>query len=84
VECHSEMGTCFVIIDEGYSPSWVPSPLQWTIMQLLEYNMIEWKLAREIKEGDSTIIDIDFKRWMVSWLWMVWHELFQIQPLNHY
>jgi len=31
-------------------------------MQLLENNMIEWMLAREIKEDGSTIIDIDFKR----------------------
>jgi hypothetical protein len=29
---HSKMGTCFVIMDEGYNPNWVLGPLQWTIM----------------------------------------------------
>ncbi len=59
---HSEMGTCFTIMDEGYSPDWVVGPLQWTIMQLLKDNMIDWMLHGEINEGHSTIIDIDFKR----------------------
>jgi hypothetical protein len=31
-------------------------------MQLLKDNMIDWMLHGEINKGDSTIIDIDFKR----------------------
>ncbi len=69
---HSEMGTCFVIMDEGYSPSWVLGPLQWTIMQLLDDNMTKWMLAREIKEGGFTIIDIDFKRGVMVMNGVTW------------
>ncbi|KAG4983784.1 hypothetical protein JHK87_028533 [Glycine soja] len=47
------------VVDEGYNPSYGARPLRRAIMQLLEDSMAEKMLAREIKEGDSVIVDSD-------------------------
>ncbi|KAF1887697.1 hypothetical protein Lal_00023704 [Lupinus albus] len=47
------------VVDEGYNPSYGARPLRRAIMRLLEDSMAEKMLAREIKEGDSVIVDAD-------------------------
>ncbi|KAG6410431.1 hypothetical protein SASPL_128491 [Salvia splendens] len=47
------------VVDEGYDPSYGARPLRRAIMRLLEDSMAEKMLAREIKEGDSVIVDVD-------------------------
>ena len=47
------------VVDEGYTPSYGARPLRRAIMRLLEDSMAEKMLAREIKEGDSVIVDVD-------------------------
>ncbi|RDX76255.1 hypothetical protein CR513_43776, partial [Mucuna pruriens] len=47
------------VVDEGYDPSYGARPLRRAIMRLLEDSMAEKMLAREIKEGDSVIVDAD-------------------------
>ncbi|XP_047340757.1 ATP-dependent Clp protease ATP-binding subunit ClpA homolog CD4B, chloroplastic-like [Impatiens glandulifera] len=47
------------IVEEGYDPSYGARPLRRAIMRLLEDSMAEKMLAREIKEGDSVIVDVD-------------------------
>ncbi|CAI8599032.1 unnamed protein product [Vicia faba] len=47
------------VVDEGYNPSYGARPLRRAIMRLLEDSMAEKMLAREIKEGDSVIVDVD-------------------------
>nr|GME17474.1 ATP-dependent Clp protease ATP-binding subunit ClpA homolog CD4B, chloroplastic [Ipomoea batatas] len=47
------------VVEEGYNPSYGARPLRRVIMRLLEDSMAEKMLAREIKEGDSVIVDVD-------------------------
>ncbi|KAK6147977.1 hypothetical protein DH2020_018889 [Rehmannia glutinosa] len=47
------------VVDEGYNPSYGARPLRRAIMRLLEDSMAEKMLARDIKEGDSVIVDVD-------------------------
>ncbi|XP_022889653.1 ATP-dependent Clp protease ATP-binding subunit ClpA homolog CD4B, chloroplastic-like [Olea europaea var. sylvestris] len=47
------------VVEEGYSPSYGARALRRAIMRLLEDSMAEKMLAREIKEGDSVIVDVD-------------------------
>ncbi|BAT73154.1 Chaperone protein [Vigna angularis] len=47
------------VVEEGYNPSYGARPLRRAIMRLLEDSMAEKMLAREIKEGDSVIVDAD-------------------------
>uniref|UniRef100_A0A2N9IJP9 UVR domain-containing protein n=1 Tax=Fagus sylvatica TaxID=28930 RepID=A0A2N9IJP9_FAGSY len=47
------------VVDEGYNPSYGARPLRRAIMRLLEDSMAEKMLSREIKEGDSVIVDVD-------------------------
>ncbi|CAK8578674.1 unnamed protein product [Lathyrus sativus] len=47
------------VVDEGYDPSYGARPLRRAIVRLLEDSMAEKMLAREIKEGDSIIVDAD-------------------------
>ena len=47
------------VVDEGYNPTYGARPLRRAIMRLLEDSMAEKMLAREIKEGDSVIVDVD-------------------------
>lgn len=47
------------VVEEGYQPSYGARPLRRAIMRLLEDSMAEKMLSREIKEGDSVIVDID-------------------------
>jgi ATP-dependent Clp protease ATP-binding subunit ClpC len=47
------------VVDEGYDPSYGARPLRRAIMRLLEDSMAEKMLSRDIKEGDSVIIDVD-------------------------
>ncbi|KAH6758898.1 CLPC-like protein 1 [Perilla frutescens var. frutescens] len=47
------------VVEEGYDPSYGARPLRRAIMRLLEDSMAEKMLAREIKEGDSVIVDVD-------------------------
>jgi len=47
------------VVDEGYNPSYGARPLRRAIMRLLEDIMAEKMLAREIKEGDSVMVDAD-------------------------
>ncbi|WJX53841.1 hypothetical protein P8452_39792 [Trifolium repens] len=47
------------VVDEGYNPSYGARPLRRAIMRLLEDSMAEKMLSREIKEGDSVIVDAD-------------------------
>jgi len=47
------------VVDKGYNPSYGARPLRGAIMQLLEDNMAKKMLSREIKEGDSVIVDVD-------------------------
>ncbi|XP_031124827.1 ATP-dependent Clp protease ATP-binding subunit ClpA homolog CD4B, chloroplastic-like [Ipomoea triloba] len=47
------------VVEEGYNPSYGARPLRRAIMRLLEDSMAEKMLAREIKEGDSVIVDVD-------------------------
>ncbi|CAI8618808.1 unnamed protein product [Vicia faba] len=47
------------VVDEGYDPSYGARPLRRAIMRLLEDSMAEKMLSREIKEGDSVIVDAD-------------------------
>ncbi|PRQ20483.1 putative Clp ATPase, P-loop containing nucleoside triphosphate hydrolase [Rosa chinensis] len=48
------------LVDEGYNPSYGARPLRRAIMRLLEDNMAEKMLAREIKEGDTVIVNVDY------------------------
>ncbi|RWW85724.1 hypothetical protein BHE74_00005574 [Ensete ventricosum] len=48
------------VVEEGYNPSYGARPLRRAIMRLLEDSLAEKMLAREIKEGDSAIVDVDF------------------------
>ncbi|KAK9924666.1 hypothetical protein M0R45_033020 [Rubus argutus] len=48
------------VVDEGYNPRYGARPLRRAIMRLLEDSMAEKMLAREIKEGDSVIVDVDY------------------------
>ncbi|GMH15353.1 hypothetical protein Nepgr_017194 [Nepenthes gracilis] len=47
------------VVEEGYNPSYGARPLRRAIMRLLEDSMAEKLLSREIKEGDSVIVDVD-------------------------
>ncbi|XP_057479112.1 ATP-dependent Clp protease ATP-binding subunit ClpA homolog CD4B, chloroplastic-like [Actinidia eriantha] len=47
------------VVDEGYDPTYGARPLRRAIMRLLEDSMAEKMLSREIKEGDSVIVDVD-------------------------
>jgi len=47
------------VVEEGYQPSYGARPLRRAIMRLLEDSMAEKMLSREIKEGDSVIVDVD-------------------------
>ncbi|CAJ2676690.1 unnamed protein product [Trifolium pratense] len=47
------------VVDEGFNPSYGARPLRRAIMRLLEDSMAEKMLSREIKEGDSVIVDAD-------------------------
>ncbi|CAH9081920.1 unnamed protein product [Cuscuta europaea] len=47
------------VVDDGYNPSYGARPLRRAIMRLLEDSMAEKMLSREIKEGDSVIVDAD-------------------------
>ncbi|KZV46212.1 hypothetical protein F511_24765 [Dorcoceras hygrometricum] len=47
------------VVEEGYNPSYGARPLRRAIMRLLEDSMAEKMLAREIKEGESVIVDVD-------------------------
>ncbi|MTV29034.1 ATP-dependent Clp protease ATP-binding subunit ClpC, partial [Nitriliruptoraceae bacterium ZYF776] len=47
------------VVEEGYNPSYGARPLRRAIMRLLEDSMAEKMLSREIKEGDSVIVDVD-------------------------
>ncbi|KAI9114402.1 hypothetical protein K1719_014630 [Acacia pycnantha] len=47
------------VVDEGYNPSYGARPLRRAIVRLLEDCMAEKLLAREIKDGDSVIVDVD-------------------------
>ncbi|XP_004301542.1 PREDICTED: ATP-dependent Clp protease ATP-binding subunit clpA homolog CD4B, chloroplastic-like [Fragaria vesca subsp. vesca] len=47
------------VVDEGYDPSYGARPLRRAITRLLEDTMAEKMLAKEIKEGDSVILDVD-------------------------
>ncbi|KAJ0790135.1 ATP-dependent Clp protease ATP-binding subunit ClpA CD4B [Helianthus annuus] len=47
------------VVEEGYNPSYGARPLRRAIMRLLEDSMAEKMLARDIKEGDSVIVDVD-------------------------
>ncbi|KVH98191.1 AAA+ ATPase domain-containing protein [Cynara cardunculus var. scolymus] len=47
------------VVEEGYNPSYGARPLRRAIMRLLEDSMAEKMLAREIKDGDSVIVDVD-------------------------
>lgn len=47
------------VVEEGYDPSYGARPLRRAIMRLLEDSMAEKMLARDIKEGDSVIVDVD-------------------------
>ncbi|XP_061372303.1 chaperone protein ClpC, chloroplastic-like [Gastrolobium bilobum] len=47
------------VVEEGYDPSYGARPLRRAIMRLLEDSMAEKMLARDIKEGDSVIVDAD-------------------------
>ncbi|KAI7736478.1 hypothetical protein M8C21_012083 [Ambrosia artemisiifolia] len=47
------------VVEEGYNPSYGARPLRRAIMRLLEDSMAEKMLAREIKEGDLVIVDVD-------------------------
>ncbi|XP_028765234.1 chaperone protein ClpC, chloroplastic-like [Neltuma alba] len=47
------------VVEEGYDPRYGARPLRRAIMALLEDSMAEKMLAREIKEGDSVIVDVD-------------------------
>ncbi|RID58340.1 hypothetical protein BRARA_F01646 [Brassica rapa] len=47
------------VVDEGFDPSYGARPLRRAIMRLLEDSMAEKMLSREIKDGDSVIVDVD-------------------------
>ncbi|XP_071734166.1 ATP-dependent Clp protease ATP-binding subunit ClpA homolog CD4B, chloroplastic-like [Rutidosis leptorrhynchoides] len=47
------------VVEEGYNPSYGARPLRRAIMRLLEDSMAEKMLSRDIKEGDSVIVDVD-------------------------
>ncbi|XWS47754.1 hypothetical protein CRYUN_Cryun13aG0011800 [Craigia yunnanensis] len=47
------------VVEEGYKPSYGARPLRRAILRLLEDSMAEKMLAREIKVGDSVIVDVD-------------------------
>ncbi|GAB2297291.1 ATP-dependent Clp protease ATP-binding subunit ClpA cd4b, chloroplastic [Dionaea muscipula] len=47
------------VVKEGYEPSYGARPLRRAIMKLLEDSLAEKMLAREIKDGDSIIVDAD-------------------------
>ncbi|CAD5325254.1 unnamed protein product [Arabidopsis thaliana] len=47
------------VVDEGFDPSYGARPLRRAIMRLLEDSMAEKMLSRDIKEGDSVIVDVD-------------------------
>ncbi|KAL3837955.1 hypothetical protein ACJIZ3_022546 [Penstemon smallii] len=47
------------VVDEGYNPSYGARPLRRAIMRLLEDSMVDKMLTRDIKEGDSVIVDVD-------------------------
>ncbi|CAI9093263.1 OLC1v1028727C1 [Oldenlandia corymbosa var. corymbosa] len=49
------------VVDEGYDPSYGARPLRRAINRLLEDSLAEKMLGREIKEGDSVIVDVDSK-----------------------
>ncbi|CAH8320481.1 unnamed protein product [Eruca vesicaria subsp. sativa] len=48
-----------IVVDEGFDPSYGGRPLRRAIMRLLEDSMAEKMLSREIKDGDSVIVDVD-------------------------
>ncbi|CAA0806881.1 Chaperone protein ClpC1- chloroplastic [Striga hermonthica] len=54
-----------LVVDEGFSRSYGARPLRRAIMRLLEDSMAEKMLSREIKEGDSVIVDVDAKKKVV-------------------
>ncbi|ESQ45663.1 hypothetical protein EUTSA_v10010105mg [Eutrema salsugineum] len=47
------------VVDEGFDPSYGARPLRRAIMRLLEDSMAEKMLSRDIKDGDSVIVDVD-------------------------
>ncbi|KAL6576288.1 ATP-dependent Clp protease ATP-binding subunit ClpA cd4b, chloroplastic [Orobanche hederae] len=48
-----------MVVDKGFNPSYGARPLRRAIMRLLEDSMAEKMLSRDIKEGDSVIVDVD-------------------------
>ncbi|GAB2280389.1 ATP-dependent Clp protease ATP-binding subunit ClpA cd4b, chloroplastic [Dionaea muscipula] len=48
-----------LVATEGYKPSYGARPLRRAIVRLLEDSLAEKMLSREIKEGDSVIVDVD-------------------------
>ncbi|KAL6584369.1 ATP-dependent Clp protease ATP-binding subunit ClpA cd4b, chloroplastic [Orobanche minor] len=48
-----------MVVDKGFDPSYGARPLRRAIMRLLEDSMAEKMLSRDIKEGDSVIVDVD-------------------------
>ncbi|KAM5574655.1 hypothetical protein ABKV19_013879 [Rosa sericea] len=47
------------VVDEGYNPTYGARPLRRAIMRLLVDTMADKMLAKDIKEGDSVILDVD-------------------------
>ncbi|ESQ45658.1 hypothetical protein EUTSA_v10010143mg [Eutrema salsugineum] len=47
------------VVDEGFDPSYGARPLRRAVMRLLEDTMAEKMLSRDIKDGDSVIVDVD-------------------------
>jgi ATP-dependent Clp protease ATP-binding subunit ClpC len=47
------------LADEGYDPSYGARPLRRAIMRLLEDSLAEAMLSGQVKDGDTTVIDVD-------------------------
>jgi ATP-dependent Clp protease ATP-binding subunit ClpC len=47
------------LVEEGYNPSYGARPLRRAIMRLLEDSLAEEILSGRIKDGDTTIVDVD-------------------------
>jgi ATP-dependent Clp protease ATP-binding subunit ClpC len=47
------------LADEGFDPSYGARPLRRAIMRLLEDSLAEAMLSGQVKDGDTTVIDVD-------------------------
>lgn len=47
------------LVEEGYNPAYGARPLRRAIMRLLEDSLAEEILSGRVKEGDSTVVDVD-------------------------